>query len=168
MQLFALFNWQACAIHHIGVANMSWALVWVELLSMSQIPIYDYGTHNSKQWIVNTVQVSENIFWTQIQSSVHIWTLYWRRLLIEAIQVHLRLYNWNDWMHRNWKYFQSKLWFFLMWIGGPLILDYDDGLIGVTSCSTNFAEIQIFTNVPFYYGWIEEVTGLEMPKCNKS
>lgn len=44
----------------------------------------------------------------------------------------------------------------------------NDNLIGITSvyrCFENSEQVklQIFTNIPFYYDWIEDLTGLEMP-----
>lgn len=47
-----------------------------------------------------------------------------------------------------------------------------NNLIGITSFSVKTKEghrkigIQGFTNVPYYYRWIERITGLEMPMCD--
>lgn len=53
-------------------------------------------------------------------------------------------------------------------IGGPLISE-DGSVLGVTSLYINFEDsIQVrsavFTNVPYYYDWIEKVTGLKLPE----
>lgn len=56
--------------------------------------------------------------------------------------------------------------------GGPILSKRDGNLMGVTSLSVPFRDepvfrvnIQVFTNVPYFYGWIEHITGLELPKC---
>lgn len=51
--------------------------------------------------------------------------------------------------------------------GGPLLLQNGD-LLAVTSVFLNFndsnqVKFMAFTNVPFYYDWIEKVTGLKLP-----
>lgn len=55
-------------------------------------------------------------------------------------------------------------------LGGPLVGQTDGKLIGVMSSAVTIENdehtvLQIFINVPYYYGWIENVTGLKMPKC---
>lgn len=54
-------------------------------------------------------------------------------------------------------------------LGGPVLWQNDGSLVGVSSGTHNARDqgrIQIFTNVPYYYKWIEQVTGLELPKCH--
>lgn len=49
------------------------------------------------------------------------------------------------------------------------MLQSDGRQIGVQSSIIKFKYdeqiIQVFTNVPYYYDWIERTTGLKMPKC---
>lgn len=58
--------------------------------------------------------------------------------------------------------------------GGPLIREEDGTLIGVLSFVVendgiydfdNHIHYQVSTNIRYYFDWIAEVTGLEMPKC---
>lgn len=57
--------------------------------------------------------------------------------------------------------------------GGPLLWAHSGDLVGVTSLGIGYAgaddgriRVQVFTNVPYYYRWIEHITGLELPKCD--
>lgn len=53
--------------------------------------------------------------------------------------------------------------------GGPLLLESTGDLIGVSSFvswETDPVDNQGFTNVAYYYEWIEQRTGLKLPKCN--
>lgn len=61
---------------------------------------------------------------------------------------------------------------FLLDLGGPLL--FNDMLIGVTSYTQEYNETynghtpfvaQTFTKVHYYFDWISEVTGLELPQC---
>lgn len=64
-------------------------------------------------------------------------------------------------------YFQQSLFYSQ---GGPLLSKNDGKLIGVMSSYIKFDRdyqsiLQIFMNIPYYYEWIERITGLEIPKC---
>ena len=54
--------------------------------------------------------------------------------------------------------------------GGPVLLSHDNSVVGLVSCAAEsvLGKIlsQMFTNVPYYYQWIEHVTGLDIPKCH--
>lgn len=59
--------------------------------------------------------------------------------------------------------------------GGPLVWESDGKLIGVMSSYVKYTKnehkstnliLQIFMNIPYYYAWIEHITGLELTKCN--
>lgn len=61
--------------------------------------------------------------------------------------------------------------------GGPLIRHADRALIGVTSYAELIdpktkmdypVKVQIFTNIFYYFDWIAEVTGFDLPKCAHS
>lgn len=86
------------------------------------------------------------------------------KVLAMAIQVILTGFIRQPELTTFWKLFLIKLKFFKRMHGNDLI--------GVTSFSVETTEghgqigIQGFTNVAYYYRWIEHITGLEMPKCN--
>lgn len=66
-------------------------------------------------------------------------------------------------------FFFSKM---CQFTGGPLILEHDYSLIGVTRSivdehGTNPISLQLFTFLPYYYDWIEREAGLNPPKCRK-
>lgn len=50
-------------------------------------------------------------------------------------------------------------------LGGPLVRIKDNTLIGLTSFI--LSHISIFTNIHYYFEWISEVTGIDLPKCGK-
>lgn len=61
-----------------------------------------------------------------------------------------------------------KLYTFL---GGPLLSASDGSFIGVTSVGIyndilDIIDYQVFTNVPYYYEWIAQETGLKLPICD--
>lgn len=82
-------------------------------------------------------------------------------LFIRAIQV--KLIKRNIKLTFNWR--------FLFFKGGPLLSKSNGDLLGVTSFHHNngrtpqAVKFQVFTNVPYYYRWIETRTGLKLPKC---
>lgn len=55
--------------------------------------------------------------------------------------------------------------------GGPVVSENSGSLMALMSmrrhCSTSptNTDLHIFTYLPYYYKWIESVTGLELPKC---
>lgn len=54
--------------------------------------------------------------------------------------------------------------------GGPLLLESDGSFIGVTSIGVEdeileVIDLHVFTNIQYYYGWIERETGLKLPIC---
>lgn len=54
--------------------------------------------------------------------------------------------------------------------GGPVVTKDDGYLIGVVSfgisCPAKGPNIDIYTYFPYYYKWIESVTGLNLPTCD--
>lgn len=62
----------------------------------------------------------------------------------------------------------------LIFSGGPLINFKDKTLIGITSYGEMADKklrlkfpliVQIFTNIHYYFDWISEKTGMNLPKC---
>lgn len=61
-------------------------------------------------------------------------------------------------------------------IGGPLIRDADQKLIGITSFariskhknSNILIDLQVFTDLHHHFVWIAEKTGMSLPKCHGS
>lgn len=71
-----------------------------------------------------------------------------------------------------WKFLNEKI--VLLLSGGPLLRSSDKAIIGITSYAEMAAKelnrkypviVQVFTNVHYYFDWISEITGLDMPKC---
>lgn len=55
--------------------------------------------------------------------------------------------------------------------GGPLLRERDGKLIGTMSFvqmdeTYESVELQVFTNIFFYFDWIAQVTQLDMPECS--
>lgn len=54
--------------------------------------------------------------------------------------------------------------------GGPLIRESDGLLIGLMSfvqmdSSYSSIELQVFTNIFYYFDWIAQVTAIQLPQC---
>lgn len=55
--------------------------------------------------------------------------------------------------------------------GGPLIRQHDGELIGIMSFvqmddTYEKVELQVFTNILYYFDWIAQVTQIALPQCN--
>lgn len=53
--------------------------------------------------------------------------------------------------------------------GGPLLTKDDGHLIGIVSFGMferGVIHTNVYAYVPYYYEWIESVTGLKVPKCD--
>lgn len=65
--------------------------------------------------------------------------------------------------------------FAMFWLvlGGPLLREYDEALLGITSyvkelvhqTTKEISYFQVFSNIYYHYEWISNVTGLQLPTC---
>lgn len=88
-------------------------------------------------------------------------------LFIKATQVFITR---TFWIFEKFDFFKNAL--LSISIGGPLILHKDGKVIGLMSLVQYFSvkdrrpKFQVFTNIPFYYQWIESQSGLKLPLSN--